>query len=71
MTKEARICNGEKAVSSIIGAGKSGHLHVKKEIKTLCITIHQNELNMEERSKYKANIIKLLRKNIRKTLSDK
>ena len=25
MTKEERICNGEKTVSSISGAGKTGH----------------------------------------------
>ena len=30
MTKEARIYNGEKTVSSISGAGKSGQLDVKK-----------------------------------------
>ena len=30
MTKEARIYNGEKTVSSINGAGKTGQLHVKK-----------------------------------------
>ena len=29
MTKEARIYNGEKTVSSIIGPGKTGQLHVK------------------------------------------
>jgi len=29
MTKEARICNGEKIVSSLSGAGKTGQLHVK------------------------------------------
>ena len=30
MTKEARIYNGEKIVSSISGAGKTGQLHVKE-----------------------------------------
>ena len=30
MTKEARLYNGEKTVSSINGAGKTGQLHVKK-----------------------------------------
>ena len=30
MTKEARIYNGEKTVSSINGAGKTGQLHVKE-----------------------------------------
>ena len=30
MTKKARIYNGEKTVSSISGAGKTGQLHVKE-----------------------------------------
>ena len=30
MTKEARIYNGEKIVSSMSGAGKTGQLHVMK-----------------------------------------
>ena len=30
-TKETRIYNGEKTVSSISGAGKTGQLHVKKK----------------------------------------
>ena len=30
MTKEARIYNGEKTVSSISGAGKIGQLHEKE-----------------------------------------
>ena len=30
MTKEARIYNGEKTVSSISGAEKTGQLHVKE-----------------------------------------
>ena len=30
MTKEARTYNGEKIVSSISGAGKTGQLHVKR-----------------------------------------
>ena len=30
MTKEAKKYNGEKTVSSISGAGKTGQLHVKK-----------------------------------------
>jgi len=29
MTKEARIYNGEKTISTISGAGKTGQLHVK------------------------------------------
>ena len=31
MTKEATLYNGEKTVSSINGAGKTGQLHVKKK----------------------------------------
>ena len=46
MTKEARIYNGEKTLSSINGAGKTGQLHVKNEIKTLPNTIHKKELKM-------------------------
>ena len=30
ITKEARICNGEKTVSSISGAGKTGQLYIKE-----------------------------------------
>ena len=30
MVKEARIYNGEKTVSSVNGAGKTGQLHVKE-----------------------------------------
>ena len=30
MTKEARIYSGEKTVSSISGAGKTGQIHVKE-----------------------------------------
>ena len=30
LTKEARIPNGKKIVSSISGAGKTGQLHVKE-----------------------------------------
>ena len=45
LTKEARIYNGEKTVSSISGAGKTGH--VKNEIRTLPNTIHKNKLKMD------------------------
>ena len=43
MTKEARIYSGEKAVSLISGAWKTGQLHVKNEIKTLSNTIQTNK----------------------------
>ena len=47
MTKEARIYNGEKTASSINGAGKTGQLHEKNEIRTLPNTIHKNKLKMD------------------------
>ena len=46
LRKEARIYNGEKTVSSIIGAGQPGQLHVKNEIRTLPNTIHKNKLKV-------------------------
>ena len=30
LTKEAKIYNGEKTISSKIGAGKTGQIHVKE-----------------------------------------
>ena len=47
MTKKARIYNGEKTVSLINGAGKTGQLHVNNEIRTLPNTIHKNKLKMD------------------------
>ena len=47
MTKEARVYNGEKTVSSVSGAGKTGQLHVKNEIRTPPNTIHKNKLKMD------------------------
>ena len=47
LIKEARIYNGEKTASSISGAGKTGQLDVKNEIRTLLNTIHKNKLKMD------------------------
>ena len=47
MTKEARIHSGEKTVSSISGAGKTGQLHMKKKMKLEhSLIIHKNKLKM-------------------------
>ena len=46
-TKEARICNGAKTASSISGAGKTGQLHIKEEIRTLPNTILKGKLKMD------------------------
>ena len=45
LTKEARIYNGAKTASSINGAGKTGQLHVKNEIRTLSNTIHKDKMD--------------------------
>ena len=45
MAKEARIYNGEKTVSSISGAGKTGQPHVTDEIGTFSNTIHKNKMD--------------------------
>ena len=47
LTKEARIYNRAKTVSSINHAGKTGQLHVKNEIRTLPNTIHKDKLKMD------------------------
>ena len=48
LTKETRIYNRAKTVSSICVARKTGHVQVKKnEIKTLSNTIHKDKLKMD------------------------
>ena len=47
LTKEARICDGEKTVSLTSGAGKTGQRLVKNETRTLSNTIHKTKLKMD------------------------
>ena len=47
MTKEARIYNGEKTVSSMSDARKLDSYMEKNEIRTLPNTIHKNKLKMD------------------------
>ena len=47
LIKGASIYNGEKTASSVSGAGKTGQLHVKNELRTLPNTIHKNKLKMD------------------------
>ena len=47
MTKEARLYNGGKTVSSTNGAGKTGQLHVKDEIRSFFNTMHKNKLKID------------------------
>ena len=42
LTKEVKIYNGEKTVSSISGAGKTGQLFVKNEIRTPPNSVQKN-----------------------------
>ena len=47
LTKEARIYNAAKTATSINGAGKTGQLMLKKEIRTLSNTVHKDKLKMD------------------------
>ena len=47
MTKEARLHNVRKMVSSTNGAGKTGQSHVKKEIRSFLNSINRNKLKMD------------------------
>ena len=47
LIKEARIYNGAKIACSISGAGKTGQLHDKNEIRILPNTIHKDKLKMD------------------------
>ena len=69
MTKEAKIYNGEKTVSSTSGAGKTGQLHVKEWNYSLTLYTKINskwigDLNV------RPDTIKLLEENTGRTLFD-
>ena len=68
MAKKARTHNGGKTVSSISGAGKTGQLCLKNEIRTLSNAIHKNILEMDKRSECKTEYHKSLRRKYKNTL---
>lgn len=46
MTKEARRCNGDKAISSMNDVGETGGYRQKSETGPLSYTAHKNKLKM-------------------------
>lgn len=63
MTKEIRIYNGQKTVSSISSAGKTGQLHAKTETRTLPNTLAKNKLKRIKDVSVMSDTIKLLEEN--------
>ena len=67
LTKEARIYNEEKTVTSKNSAGKTGQLHLKSEIRTFSNTIHRNEDTFSAHLNIRMDTIKLLEENRQNT----
>ena len=66
VTKETRIYNGEKTVSSVAAAGKTEQPCVKNETRTLPNTICKSKLKMDLRPRCKAGHYKIPRRKHRK-----
>ena len=54
MTKEARVYNGVKTVSSINAVGETGKYMQKNETRPPTSTVHKNKLKMYKRFKCKS-----------------
>ena len=69
MSEKARLHNAGETVSSTNGAGKTGPLHVKNEIRSFFNSKHKNKLKMDKGLNVKLDTIKLLGKHAEHSLT--